>query len=476
MVFFMGCVVRLVPELFAYPYPIGYDVINYYIPVTTHFADRWAQISSEFPLYVSFLHLTQIATGLTPHTTVIIFATVTFGFFAVSVFLIARKLLKLDSKYAFFVTTFVIFQIAVLRTTWDLHRDVFALTMMLFAFVLIYRESEKNEPKNLDWKFILTLILCVLTVSTARVVGSLFIAVLIIYSCIFKTKAVILCTILALSFFTIELFMNHNITSNIIHDALSKTGNGSSAHSNFYNPKNLLYLFVVVDGLLVPTGIIGFVKLKNGILLKIPLLITAAASFSWIVVPFHDSLLADRWIILLGIVLSIFSAYGIYQLVLTIKKRPHSLSNLASTILPFSILGMFIMMGILYEILPNAREPFMLWYGVARSYTEHFVPPSMQFNSLELSDNNKIISAISWINKNTQPNAIIIGEKHWRGFMELYLHDHRTFRFSDDLPALASGLIKHRVDGPVYLIQYSDTRNNNSNIYSNKLFSINKIR
>ena len=473
MVFFMGCVVRLVPELFAYPYPIGYDVINYYIPVTTNFADHWTQISSEFPLYVSFLHLTQIATGLTPHTTVIIFATVTFGFFAVSVFLIARKLLKLDSKYAFFVTTFVIFQIAVLRTTWDLHRDVFALTMMLFAFVLIYRESEKNEPKNLDWKFILTLILCVLTVSTARVVGSLFIAVLIIYSCIFKTKAVILCTILALSFFTIELFMNHNITSNIIHDALSKTGNGSSAHSNFYNPKNLLYLFVVVDGLLVPTGIIGFVKLKNGILLKIPLLITAAASFSWIVVPFHDSLLADRWIILLGIVLSIFSAYGIYQLVLTIKKRPHSLSNLASTILPFSILGMFIMMGILYEILPNAREPFILWYGVARSYTEHFVPPSMQFNSLELSDNNKIISAISWINKNTQPNAIIIGEKHWRGFMELYLHDHRAFRFSDDLPALASGLIKHRVDGPVYLIQYSDTRNN---IYSNNLFSISKIR
>jgi hypothetical protein len=476
MVFFMGCVVRLVPELFAYPYPIGYDVINYYIPVTTNFADHWTQISSEFPLYVSFLHLTQIATGLAPHTTVVIFATVTFGFFAVSVFLIARKLLKVDSRYAFFVTAFVIFQISVLRTTWDLHRDVFALTLMLFVFVLIYRESEKNEPKNLDWKFILTLILCVLTVSTARIVGSLFIVSLIIYSCIFKTKAVILCTILALSFFTIELFMNHNMTSNIIHDTISKTGNGSSVHSNFYNPKNLLYLFVVVDGLLVPTGIIGFVKLKNGILLKIPLLITAAASFSWIVFPFHDSLVADRWIILLGIVLSIFSAYGIYQLVRSIKIRPHRLSNLVSIILPFSILGIFVMMGILYEILPNAREPFMLWYGVARSYTEHFVPPSMQFNSLELSDNNKIISAISWINKNTQPNAIIIGEKHWRGFMELYLHDHRTFRFSDDLPALASGLIKHRVDVPVYLIQYSDTTNNNSNIYSNNLFSINKIR
>ena len=45
LVFVIGCVVRLVPELFAYPSPIGYDVINYYIPVTTNFTIHWTQIS-----------------------------------------------------------------------------------------------------------------------------------------------------------------------------------------------------------------------------------------------------------------------------------------------------------------------------------------------------------------------------------------------------------------------------------------------
>src|SRR5205809_163532 len=207
LVFFIGCAVRLVPELFAYPSPIGYDVINYYIPVTTNFANHWTQISSEFPLYASFLHVIRIATGLTPYSIVVISAVIIFGVFAVSVFLIARKLLKADIRCAFFVTVFVIFQMAVLRTTWDLHRDVFALSMMLFVFVLIYR-SDKKETKNLDWKFILlALILCVLIVSSARIVGSLFVMSLIIYSFIMKTKAVILCTIVALSFFTIELFM-----------------------------------------------------------------------------------------------------------------------------------------------------------------------------------------------------------------------------------------------------------------------------
>jgi len=282
--------------------------------------------------------------------------------------------------------------------------------------------------------------------------------------------------------------MNQNITSNIIHENIQKTGNGSSVHSTFYNPKNLLYLFVVVDGLLVPTGIIGFKQLKNGTLLKIPVLITAAASFSWIAFPFDELLVADRWISLLGIFLSIFAAFGLYQLILTLKiRRPvhrsstsatntPTLSNPASTILTSFILGIFVIMGILYEIMPNAHEPFTLWYGMARSYIEHFVPPSMQFNSLQLSDTYKMMSAISWINKNTQPNAIIIGEKDWRGFMELYLQDHRTFRFSDDLPTLTTGLIKHGLNAPIYIIHYPDNRSKNTDVYSNILFSIDKIR
>ncbi|HET7147409.1 MAG TPA: hypothetical protein VFI73_02815 [Candidatus Nitrosopolaris sp.] len=477
--------VRLVPELIAYPSPIGYDVINYYIPVTTNFASHWTQITSEFPFYVSLLHVTQSVTGLTPYSTIVIFAIIIFGVFTVSIFSIARKLLKADMRYAFFITVFVIFQMAVLRTTWDLHRDVLALAMMFFVFVLIYRESERNGTRNLNWKFILVaLVLCVLVVSTARIVGSLFVVSLIIYSSLVKTRVVILCTVVAISFFTIELLMNQNNTGNIIHENIQKPGNSSSVHSTFYNPKNLMYLFVVVDGLLIPTGIFGFKQLKNGTLLKIPVLIAAAASFSWIVFPFDELLVADRWISLLGIFLSIIAAFGLYRLILRMKITWHahqvstsvtSTPSLSSTTITSLILGIFVIMGVLYEILPDAQEPFTLWYGMARSYTEHFVPPSMQFNSLQLSDTYKMMSAISWINKNTQPNAIIIGEKHWRGFMELYLQGHRIFRFSDDLPTLTTGLIKHGLKAPIYIIHYQDNQSKHLDVYSNLLFSIDKI-
>ena len=91
--------------------------------------------------------------------------------------------------------------------------------------------------------------------------------------------------------------------------------------------------------------------------------------------------------------------------------------------------------GIAYMIMPY-DSPFVL-YGVAQKSIEDFSPVSMQFNSLDIKDNGKLLSAIDWINKNTEPDAVIVGEKHWRGFMELYLGDQRIYRFSNNPKALA---------------------------------------
>jgi len=482
LLFLTGCLVRLIPELTAYPYPIGYDVINYYIPVVTDFASHWTEISSELPLYVSFLHALQIATGLNPYSTVVILATITFGGFSISIFLLARRLLKVDIGYSVFVTVFVIFQLAVLRTTWDLHRDVFALTITFFAIVLIHKASERKKTMRLDWKVILlATILCVLVVSTDRMIGLLFMMTLIIYSSIVRTRTVILFTVVALTSFTFE-FLSANIASNLIRESVGQPANISPGSFSRYNPTNLIVLFAVVDVILVPTAIIGLKLLKNAILLKIPLLVTGFASFSWIVFPFSESLVADRWIILFGVFLSLFAAYGIFRLIQILKIRKLSylrsrypISTSLFFLLPSCILGTFILMGVLYEILPFSTGSSILWHGIARNYIESFVPSSMQFNSLPINDNHKMVDAISWINKNTQSNAIIIGEKHWRGFMELYLQGHRTYLFSDSLESMANGLIRQGPKIHVYMIHYSGFKDKNTIVYSNILFSIEKV-
>ena len=89
-IFSIASLVRTVPELIAYPYPLGYDVINYYIPVVTNFDKYWPAISGQFPFYVSLLYFinNNIGSSLSPHFVVTTFAILTYGIFGVSIFFI----------------------------------------------------------------------------------------------------------------------------------------------------------------------------------------------------------------------------------------------------------------------------------------------------------------------------------------------------------------------------------------------------
>src|SRR5919198_5719986 len=84
VIFSLGFLVKLVPDLVAYPFPIGYDVVNYYIPVTANFDQHWSKISNQFPLYSYLLHLINITTRLSPYYSVIILASIMCGTFAIS--------------------------------------------------------------------------------------------------------------------------------------------------------------------------------------------------------------------------------------------------------------------------------------------------------------------------------------------------------------------------------------------------------
>jgi len=83
-----------------------------------------------------------------------------FGVFAISLFFVAQRLLKINVAYSILLTIFVIFQLAVLRTTWDLHRDIFGLAPMFLTFSLI--QTKKENPKSN-----VTLIALILSAATA---------------------------------------------------------------------------------------------------------------------------------------------------------------------------------------------------------------------------------------------------------------------------------------------------------------------
>ena len=272
-----------------------------------------------------------------------------------------------------------------------------------------------------------------------------------------------------MGFFTLAVIPNQNI----FHQHIEGISTGlPSTVSNSYNPLNLFTLFLVVDGLLVPTGVIGFTLLKDN-LLKVPLLICIVASLSWVVFPDTRSLVADRWTVLGGIFLSIFAAYGIIR---CIQKLNVSSDRTRATVL-LPIVGIFVIVGSAYMALPNDKPLFL--YGTVRNNIETFVPISMQVqvsNSQDISDNVELIAAISWLNNNTGPNAIIVGDKDWRGWMEIGLKDHRTYKFSENLSDLIGTMNSKHQEG--YLIMHYTQKistNRLPTVYSNDRFRIFRV-
>jgi len=288
-----------------------------------------------------------------------------------------------------------------------------------------------------------------------------------IYAGITRDKIVILCVLVASSSFLLAILPSQN-TFHINIQRFSKASPITIVPPNDqYNQINLLILFGVINGLLIPTGIIGFKVVKNK-LLKIPLLIVIVVSFSWVVFPDMKSLVADRWIIVSGIFFSFFAACGILHIVQRLG------SQRVVTAIFLSVSGIFAIMGIAYAIM-SQDMPFIL-YAVTRNNIETFVPVTMQANSVGIKDTDKIINAVSWINNNTDQNAIITGDKSLRGWMEMDLKENRTYFFSENLnnKFLDKVIEEHK---NIYLVAYIKEPNSTSisEVYSNGKFNIYKM-
>jgi hypothetical protein len=92
IVFLVAVILRLIPEILASPYPLGYDVINYYLPILTNFDDYWPEISNQFPFYISLLHTISSLLDVDPRIVVSLSIVLIFGLFSVVIFSISRNL------------------------------------------------------------------------------------------------------------------------------------------------------------------------------------------------------------------------------------------------------------------------------------------------------------------------------------------------------------------------------------------------
>ncbi|HZD36737.1 MAG TPA: hypothetical protein VE130_16150 [Nitrososphaeraceae archaeon] len=475
-------------ELVAYPYPIGYDVINYYIPMLSNFENEWNTILREYPFYTSILYVVQNITGLSAQNTVSIFAIFIFGLFGVSVFSLGKAVIRNSNRLALLISLFVILQIPVLRTAWDLHRDMFSLTMMFFAFSILIQLRGVQPNKFSSPALICFLLFTVLSVISDRMVGAWLVIVYCICALLYRERIITISFIVGLVSFIALLTVTgdgYSIISSVMH-SISDAGMNAQIsgekgpQSDSYNQISLFFYFIALNVLLIPLGIIGYVRLHDPVL-RVSLIVALFGSMTWLVFPHARELVADRWILLFGISLSVIAGFGLVRI---IQLMFEWLNNVYLSILvPAIIFLIFAQLGITYAVLPYEAQISMI--GFFNDNIQEFVPKSMQFSSVKVDQSPMILDVIHWINENTDDRSEIIGSKDWRGWFITELTANRTFIEYERLGNISNTTIDAQ-QYQRYLIttkvSYDNPIRNRENsildgieAYSNSLFTVYRI-
>ena len=425
--FGIGCLVRIIPIILNFPYPVGYDTVNYYLPYLYHFENNWTILLTSFPVYITIVYIFSYIFSIDIYYSFLSSNVILYGFFSISVFLLSKIILNQSFNRSLIFTVFVIFQLGTLRISWDLFRNLFSLILFNLFLLLVYYFKQKNAMDNMT-SLISFFSISIITIFSDRLIGILLIIVSFICSIAYKQKYLFIINL----FFTLS-FLYYFLT----FDRITFVSTNSNFLDMLLNPlysKNafsqfdISILFLSIYGILIPFFIRGFVftEFKCGLLLiKIPLIITLFFSFTWLFIPNYGFLVPERWLLLSGIYISLIAIYGFFLLIDSFLKQKKLRKGIALV-----FLFIFVVYGFLYIIMPSGVIVFSL-PSFFQKNTGFIFPYSMNFNSLKIIDNTDLLKSIDWINSNTSNNSIIIGSKHWRGWFSLFLQPSHKYFFED---------------------------------------------
>lgn len=446
IVFGIGCLIGIIPIIQNFPFPVGYDSINYYLPALYDLNSNTVIGGTLFPIYVFLVYSFHLISFSDLYLAFNVVNIVLYGSLSVTTFLLVNDVLRQSVYKSILFAIFVIFQLSVLRMAWDLHRDILALVFLNLCLFTLNHLRSLHFNRSVLLQYVTVSVLYLATLFSDRMIGVLLIISSIFFSIRYKLHLLGTINLILLILFLIYFFLLDDITFVSIGSNPVDTLMNPVYDKNSLSPYDLLVLDLSLNGILFPFFIIGFLKKSNSLILKIPTLATILLSFSWLLVPNYSYLVPERWTILSGFFISIFGLYGFF--IITDRLVNSKLRKLVSVL----FISSFVTYGILFIVLPYGTV-FTI-PSIFQTQTGLTIPLSMSFNSIEISKNQDLVKSIDWINTNTKNNSEILGTLHWRGWFHLFLEKPRQYIFYEtvSLPSNYSTM-EINVTGLYYMLK-----------------------
>jgi hypothetical protein len=323
-----GFALRLLPEVLAYPYPIGYDTVHYVAVVQNGFGwPHWTSLFSTWLLY-AMLHGIHQLSQVDPFLLVKVAAPVLFALNAGGIYYFANKALEWDAQKSFVAAGLFVVQLAAFRLSWDLLRNTLGMAIVLFALPFVMKPKSRKD-------FAVFALLSLLVAFTHEL-ASVVLLVVVFFGIVLKkllnrdrakllkVSAAILpaaVVFLASVYFTVvppQIEVATNVISTVqpvsrpaglffLADYFAASRSGVYV-SYFDLASQVLSVFIVLYLLCLPLVCVGFFRDD---VLDVWTLFLACASFSCLVVPFLALDAWDRWLLLLVYPFTFYAVRGV---------------------------------------------------------------------------------------------------------------------------------------------------------------------
>jgi hypothetical protein len=445
-----GFAIRLVPELLAWPLPIGFDTVHYAVVMKSGVIwEHWSQFfTSTWLLYGLIVPSYNVIQGDT-FLLLKVAGPLLFGLNVAGVFWFARKALSWSLALSVFAGVFFSLQLASLRIGWDLLRNSLGLGILLFALSYVEEVGSKRG-------LILFALLSLLSVF-AHEYSTVILMFLVLSFGLWKlfkrrtdeVKRLFLgiSPALAVSFARVYLTFHpiqYEVPSNVFVAGEATEGriglflvdylriqNSVDSHSSYaslalsvgllFAVLFLPYLFLIAQGFFRKEVLNSW----TGLLL--------IGAFGCLVIPVLALQHWHRWMFMLVYPFSFYAVYGISKTAGLLDKAGKwriSFSGLVSRKKVLVIIMLTFGLGVSYLF-----TPFMVTYaGIGAPYiadisTYFSVSPSVPFNDVK-----DVIESIEWLNVNMNSSCGLVLHYVFLNWGKLCLYESHQIVYSENSP------------------------------------------
>jgi len=466
--FVLGFLVRLIPEALSFPYPIGFDTIDYAARMKNGIV--WYQPRDFFSTWLLYAILTPLYGVVSgdPFLLLKFVAPLLYALNVCGVYFFARRALDWDVKGSLMAAFFFSFQLAALRVSWDLYRNMLGMAILLFALPWI---KKLDSRRSFTW-FVLLSLLVVFGHEIAAVI--IFAAVLSVIVKTFlkndkgKMLRVLAAIAPAATLFLIRvtgayrlIFPEVHIETNIISavQPYERPGglfflvNYLSVASPVHNyatyldlASSVFLLFVVLYLLCLLLVLVGFFRDR---LLDGWTLFLLIGSFSSLIVPFFALDFWDRWMLMLVYPFTFYAVNGIAKILgwqtggfkTYFKRLKVSKRAVKGILLATVLLGSFFMV-----------MPVGLIYS---SRICSYFPSTMLQTTVPLQDVEGIVDAMNWLNGHMPDGSCVLVQHPFLSWARLYLDDRNMIvYFVRDVSEALIVALEHGFR-PIFLVWWS---------------------